>query len=105
MEIKPNSSRTVCKDGVSLSVQSSRMHYCEPRNDEGPYSLVEVGYVKGADGVQFCPPDSWKDYADLGFPSDVYGFVPVELVKAFIAKHGGEEIASAPSLFEMPVLI
>jgi hypothetical protein len=85
----PIAARTFCNDGVSLSVQSSRGHYCEPRNDEGPYTAVEVGFIKNADGVQFCPPDSWKDYAELGFPSDVYAYVPVELVEDFTTKHGG----------------
>jgi hypothetical protein len=35
------------------------------------------------------PPDTWQNYADGEFPSDVYGYVPVELVEAFIESHGG----------------
>ena len=27
-----------------MSVQTSRDHACTPRNDEGPYAAVEVGY-------------------------------------------------------------
>lgn len=77
--------RIECKDGTTLSVQASHTHYCTPRTDTGPYSAVEVGYPT-AD-----PPDSWLPYADGDeIPSDVYGYVPVEMVREFIEMHGGE---------------
>jgi hypothetical protein len=31
-----------CSNGLQLSVQASKNHYCIPKNDEGPYSHVEV---------------------------------------------------------------
>jgi hypothetical protein len=85
--IKP---RTICSDGTSLSIQASRTHYCTPREDEGPYLALEVGYILDANGDQLTPPESWADYTDGSeFPNDVYGYVPVELIESFIANHGG----------------
>jgi len=73
-----------CADGTTLSVQASSTHYCTPRTDSGPYSRVEVGYPT------VDPPDTWAEYADGEYPSDVYAYVPVEVVAAYIAAHGGE---------------
>lgn len=76
--------KVTCTDGLILSVQASWAHYCSPRNDEGPYTSVEVGYPSSA--VEDLLP-----YAeDPSSPTDtVYGFVPVEVVDAVIAAHGG----------------
>ena len=81
-------SRIVCKDGTSLSVQASFGHYCTPRNDEGPWTAVEVGFPSA------CPPESWAEYAeDWNNPLDtVYGYVPVQMVQHFISLHGGEKL-------------
>ena len=86
LPIKP---RIQCADGVSLSVQADEYKYCSPRSDEGPHYKVEVGFIRDANNVQMTPPDTWQNYADGKFPSDVYGCVPVELVEAFIESHGG----------------
>ena len=95
MNIKPNNPRITCADGVSLSVQASEFHYCSPRLNEidhwADYSAVEVGYIEDTDGNAFTPPDEWSEYADGAFPASVYGYVPTEMVKAFIEEHGGAE--------------
>ena len=68
--------------------------YCEPRDDKGPYTKVEVGFIE-KDGVRFPAPTSWEPYADswgddvLKPLVDVFGYIPVDLVEAFIAEHGG----------------
>jgi hypothetical protein len=74
----------LCKDETKLSVQASHTHYCTPRTNDGPYTTVEVGYPTAT------PPETWAEYADGDYPSDVYGYVPVEMVKEFIDQHGGE---------------
>ena len=71
-----------CADGTELSVQASSIHYCTPRLDYGPYTSLEVGFPTSP------PPDSWDDYSD-GF-GDVWGYVPIEMVRQFIDNHGGE---------------
>lgn len=95
MKITPYNPRITCADGVSLSVQASKFHYCSPRTDEGnhwtDYFNVEVGFITDADGLEFTPPASWSEYADGDFPSKVYGYVPTDMVEAFIEEHGGAQ--------------
>lgn len=31
----------VCESGLSMSVQATEAHFCEPRNNAGPYRSVE----------------------------------------------------------------
>ena len=80
-------------DGASLSVQANQYAYCSPRIDGLPkwqdYRQVEVGFIYSKGEEQMTPPESWKNYSDGSFPSTVYGYVPVSLVEAFIAEHGG----------------
>jgi hypothetical protein len=67
--------KIICADGAELSVQASKTHYCTPRNNRGPYIKLEVGFLEPA------PPESWTKYADGDYPSDVYGYVPIELIR------------------------
>ncbi len=80
----PLAARIVCADGFSLSVQANRGAYCSPRDNEGPWSAVEVGFPSGT-------PDVIMEYAER--PEDptgtVYGYVPIALVESLIAEHGG----------------
>ena len=75
----------VCADGTTLSVQASTIHYCSPRNDQGPWDSVEVGFVTNPKGGQYTPK-GWKQY---GGP-DVFGRVPIATVNKFIRARGGE---------------
>jgi hypothetical protein len=50
--------RIVCKDGVSLSVQGSETHYCQPRYNDTTYYEVEIGYPS------IRPPKDWEQYFD-----------------------------------------
>jgi hypothetical protein len=97
----------LCADGFEISVQASRTHYCEPREDHGPWSRVECGFPTampepwacthertswGSCAVRSEAPDAaWQCFAeDEDRPTDtVYGYVPVSLVDALIASHGG----------------
>jgi hypothetical protein len=81
----------VCADGTRLSVQASRTHYCAPRDNNGMWHAVEVGFPS------IAPPVAWAEYAEeWDKPTEtVYGYVPVELVREFIEDHGGEAIAPA----------
>ncbi len=88
MMYKPHFPSIQCKDGTTLSVQASQSHYSTPRQDKGPYTHVEVGFPS------VTPPASWKPYADGDYPSDVYGWVPLEAVAAFIESHGGIDVVA-----------
>lgn len=87
--MKPIARTTACKDGTTLSIQASQFHYSTPRRDEGPYTAMEVGYISDPKDERITPPDAWREYSDGEFPSDVYGYVPVELIDQFIEAHGG----------------
>jgi len=70
-----------CKDGTEISVQASWIHYCEPRNNVGPYTHVEIACLED---------EMFEEYSGNGMCAEwtVYSYVPVELVKEFIVKHG-----------------
>ena len=79
-----------CADGTTLSVQASETHYCAPRENQGPYLCVEVGFPSAE------PLESWAKYFDGDWENSdrtdsVYGFVPIDLVREFVAMHGGEK--------------
>lgn len=86
--MKPQFPQMVCMDGATVSVQASAVHYCNPRNDEGPYTTVEAGFPS------IAPPDSWIEHAED--PDDlcgtVYGHLTAEHINEFINAHGGLDI-------------
>lgn len=69
----------VCVDGFTISVQASRNHYCEPRENDGPWTHVECGFPSEA-------VPTIEDYKD---GESVFAGVPIELVEELIASHGG----------------
>jgi hypothetical protein len=92
-----------CADGFRVSVIAGEGAYCSPRPNRyaaigdthtvrsdfpGPYLAVEVGFPSERPE----PWAEWSTYADsVDEPTkSVYGYVPVELVRALIARHGGE---------------
>lgn len=85
---KPLIKRLELADGESLSVQTGHTHYCMPRDNYGPWVLVEVGYPS------VDPGEEWKEYFDgdwdeTDHTDSVYGYVPINLVVKFINDHGG----------------
>jgi hypothetical protein len=81
--------RVVCADGFSLSIQAGKLLYSTPRHDAGPWSHVEVGFPSER-------PEPWADWTqyceDPQRPTNtVYGYVPLEMVEALVALHGGAE--------------
>lgn len=73
-----------CADGLSFSVQANSMAYCMPRNDDGPYTAVEVGFPSQ-------PVEELMEYAeDPDNPTEtVYGYVPVAVIEEIVNAHGG----------------
>jgi len=83
-DLRAPCSKIVCYDGFEVSVQASSVHYCTPRDNEGPYTEVELGYL-------LEPVEAWVEYAED--PDDltrtIYPYVPIELVEAVLEAHGG----------------
>ena len=76
-----NRPRIICNDGFSMSVQGSIHNYCEPREYVEWYESLEIGFP--SDDI------SLKDYCD---DSDIYGYVPVEMIQDIIDKHSGIDV-------------
>ena len=76
--------RVVCVDGFTMSVQADDFTYCAPRNNEGPYTAVEVGFPSEHEELII----DWAE--DDSSPTEtVYGYVPSHIVSLVLAKHGG----------------
>jgi len=78
--------RMLLADGVTLSVQVSQTHYCDPREDDAYlYTDAEIGYPSQDMGPEFT------EYAeDAENPTQtVYGYVPIYLIDRYIIAHGG----------------
>jgi hypothetical protein len=81
-------SGTVLEDGTSLSIQASSNHYCSPRSDNySLYEEYEVGFVEDAN-KKTIPLTGASQYRDTG-DHDIYAYVPVRIILAFIKAHGG----------------
>ena len=75
----------VCKDGFMFSAQASDLHYCCPKTLDffkpSCYSEVEVGFPS--------QPEELLLPFQAGEGSNVFGYVPLEVVREIIRKHGG----------------
>lgn len=88
-EYRENADAVICVDGFSASIQASKTHYCRPRENRGPWTHVEVGFPRD-DKKNRIQVRAWDEFSD-GDPetTDVYAWVPLELVAAWIDRHGG----------------
>jgi len=76
--------KVVCADGFTMSVQAHDGAYCEPRVDDGYYSTVEIGFPSLVEGAIL----SYAEEPDNP-TGTVYGWVPADLVRHLIDRHGG----------------
>ena len=85
--------RCVCADGFSMSVQANDGAYCEPRmSGASRYLSVEVGYPSDKEPLLML----WIDGDDSDPTGNVYGYVPVTVVRQVIEKHGGLASGEVP---------
>lgn len=85
--------RIECADGFSMSVQASAFHYCTPRESEGPWFCVEVGFPTAREEALMRWMEDWGDTDPV---DAVYAYVPVEVVAQVIIDHGGFAKATGP---------
>jgi len=89
--MKQHNERVKCADGFGMSVQANEGSYCLPRNNDGPYTEVEIGYPSDPEIMIM----RWAE--DESRPTDtVYGWVPVGVVRDVIVKHGGAVSGEVP---------
>ena len=90
--------RITCKDGFTISVQAHSGSYCK-RNDSGTPIKVECGFPsttpKTVELREYAEGFGYDD--DLDYTETVYGYVPVEVVEAELAAHGGIADGCLPS--------
>jgi len=87
-----NLPRIECADGFSMSVQACSLMYCSPRNNDGPWHQVEIGFPS-------AKVEALMEYAENpDRPTQtVYGWVPIKVVAQIILDHGGFARARAPA--------
>lgn len=86
-----------CANGFSMSVQASEFNYCEPRDNTGPYTEVEVGMPSSAESllIRYAEdPDN--------LTGTVYGWVPSLTIWDIINKNGGYVSGELPPLVVGP---
>ena len=86
----------VCKDGFTLSIQAGIGLYCTPRTNQGPYSEVEAAYVSEHEPLLEAYLESPGE-SQLGSLA-VFPYVPASVIRAVIAKHGGQVSGECPPL-------
>ena len=76
-------------NGGSISVLASSSHYCEPRNDNGPYTKFELGYPSKDTKL----PQSLLKYQEQSSITDPYDnifpYVPVRILMKLADMNGG----------------
>ena len=77
-----------CRDGFEMSVQASLHRYCTPRDDDGPYSHVEVAFTSEWEDL-LIPYRDKSEPAICGMRPALYVNVPAETVREVIVKHAG----------------
>lgn len=87
----PQLPRVHCADGFNVSIQASSTHYCSPREDRGPWYMVELGYPSAPMPtlVQWAKVLGGDDATAETMTDGVWGYVPVAAVVAVLAAHGG----------------
>jgi hypothetical protein len=86
--------RIICKDGFSMSVQANEGAYCTPRKNSQPeYASVEVGFPSSREDLIMEYAEDPKDPTET-----VYGWVPAEVIRKVIVKHGGISTGEHPPL-------
>ena len=89
--MKPKNKKVRCKDGFSMSVQANFAACCSPRNDDGPYTSVEIGYPSESESLIINYAEDIDALTDT-----IYGYVPVNTVYLVITKHGGMTSGQVP---------
>lgn len=85
----------ICGDGLEISIQASRFHYCIPKesptSEDFEYENVEVGFqnhLKVWGWQRKYSRQEW-DNPDPCAINCLYGYVSIQDLEKFVKKHGG----------------
>ena len=89
--MKEHNKRVVCRDGFSISIQASAFAYALPREDNPPngYTHVECGYPSSKPITSSLLAHAEITDEEPKYTETIYGYVPIEVVQAELAAHGG----------------
>jgi hypothetical protein len=87
--------RVYFRNGGSISMQASADHNCVPKDNEGPYQSIELGYPQG--GIKM--PENINDFLEQGSDS-IYNFVPASVVVNLIEMNDGVKSGEVPPFAE-----
>lgn len=79
--------RVELNSGLTLSIQASDHHYCEPRknlDDKSGYSMFEIGFPSTEIDLISHLAEEQSDLTET-----VYPYVPREIVETVISDNGG----------------
>lgn len=88
--------KIVCADGFTMSVQASDFHYCDPRDNCGPYTTAEVGFPSAKDPELEKFAEDPDALIEGGAVQTVYGYVPAEVIMEVIERRGGMVAGELP---------
>ncbi len=81
------------KNGITLSVQASRVCGCTPQSDIGPWTMVEVGYP--SERIEALMPFA----EDPASPTQTtYEYVPAQIILKIVDAAGGLKEGLLPDL-------
>ena len=83
---RPVRKQFMTKDGLRISIQASCYHYCNPRNNTGPYDQLELGFPSDSDVEEIS---EYAEEPELELTGNVYPYVPVQVVCDLINRRGG----------------
>lgn len=98
---KPQYDRIYFNNGGDISIQASSSHYCEPRDDQGPYTEMELGYPgRGTKIINSLLQYAEGRHSEEDFDQykTVYPYVPVSLIKELIEANGGVKSGELPPM-------
>lgn len=82
--IPGRSTPTACIGDITMSIQASEAHYCEPRDNKGPWVQFEIGFPsRNIPALRMYAEDKNNS------TGTVYGWVPANIINQIIADNGG----------------
>ena len=85
-----------CYDGFKMSVQASAERLCTPKDDQGPYTHVEVG--RPSELEELLMPYAYAPSMIVGMRPVLYANVPAAVIRAVLEKHAGMVTGQMPEL-------
>ena len=79
-----------CKDGFTISVQASQIHYCSPKSNSAEWTHFEVGYPSSEEPLLAPYILIESDDGDVvDYTESVYPNTPIDILIDVLERHGG----------------